>query len=87
MNNVPEIMRDIHIHYYLLHFHIYTFIIIFYFISFYYFILLIYWTKLSLGDISLFQNEFDDWNNTGAVLCNCFRFFSGICDVVILITR
>ena len=85
--NVPEIIQHIHIHNYLLHFHIYTFIIIFYFISLYYFILLIYWTKLSLGDISLFQNKFDDWNNTGAVLCNCLRFFSDICDVVILITR
>ena len=86
--NAPEIMRHIHIHYYLLHFHMYMFFFYcFYFISFYYFIFLIYWTKFLLGDLSLFQNEFADWNNTGAVLCNCLRFFSDICDVVILITR
>ena len=79
-------MRHIHIHYYLLHFHIYMFIIVF--------ILLVFiilsinlLDKISLGDLSLFQNEFDDWNNTGAVLCNCLRFLSDICDVVILITR
>ena len=78
-------MRHIHIHYYLLHFHIYMFIIVF--------ILLVFiilsinlLDKISLGDLSLFQNEFDDWNNTGAVLCNCLRFFSDICDVI-LITR